>query len=154
MANAPKSTVFDYERYGVFLRSARQRAGYNRAETFCEIVTDWTGVQVNKEALYRIERGVQPPTVEQLIAFGLVLFHGKGINNVLNKTELHHCVTAYAEYFAGRDAALGCIMAYDGLFYDFASDGTHYPTSLVTPDDVSASYLDEHYFEKLFERSE
>ena len=114
MATEPKSTVFDFERYGVFLRTARQRAGFNRAEEFCRVVTNWIGVKINKEALYRIEKGVQPPTVEQLIAFGLVLFHGKGINSVLNKTDLHHCTTPYADFIAEREGSIYSMMTYNG----------------------------------------
>ena len=149
MATEPKSTVFDFERYGVFLRTARQRAGYNRAEEFCDTVTTWTGVKINKEALYRIEKGVQPPTVEQLIAFGLILFHGKGINSVLNKTELHHCVTPYAEFFASREGDLSTIPSFDGLYYEEDEYG-RLDIKQLYPDEMGSQYLDEYYYDRLF----
>lgn len=152
MATEPKSTVFDFERYGVFLRSARQHAGYNRAENFCQDVTNWTGVKINKEALYRIEKGVQPPTVEQLIAFGLVLFHGKGINNVLNKTELHHCTTPYADYLAEQSKSLYEVMTYNGYRAStFPGDPNEIDWEPIEPDDAGASSLDEYYYDELFE---
>lgn len=155
MATEPKSTIFDFERYGVFLRTARQRAGYNRAEEFCTIVTDWTGVKINKEALYRIEKGVQPPTVEQLIAFGLILFHGKGINSVLNKTELHHCTTPYADFLAEREGSIYDIMTYDGhrAVEIPGSMGEHYWEPLM-PDEFGTDVIDEYYYDKLFTKPE
>lgn len=151
MATKPKSTVFDFERYGVFLRSARQHAGYNRAENFCRDVTEWTGVKINKEALYRIEKGVQPPTVEQLIAFGLVLFHGKDINNVLNKTELHHCTTPYADFLAQQKGSIYSAMTYCGYHATpVAGFSDEIDWEPIEPDDAGADALDEYYYDQLF----
>ena len=67
-------------RYGKFLRSSRLLAGYNRAADFCAAVDASTGVQVKKETLYRIERGLQSPTVEQLMAFDIVLSNGEEVD--------------------------------------------------------------------------
>ena len=147
MAEEPKSTVFDYERYGVFLRTERQRAGYNRAEVFCEDVSEYLGVKINKEALYRIEKGVQPPTVEQLVAFGLILSHGKGINDVLNKTNLHHCITPFAEYFAQCQGALDSIPNYSGEFLERNESGNLVLTNVLAPDQMGIQYIDEYYLE-------
>ena len=151
MATEPKSTVFDFERYGVFLRTARQRAGFNRAEEFCNVVTNWIGVKINKEALYRIEKGVQPPTVEQLIAFGLVLFHGKGINSVLNKTDLHHCTTPYADFIAEREGSIYSMMTYNG-YHAEAIPGNEDEIEWVPimPDEMGSDVIDEYYYDRLY----
>ena len=63
---------FDDELYGVMLRHQRRKK-YKRAEDFCREVCDRTGIQINKECLYRIENGKQPPTVKQYVAFGCIL---------------------------------------------------------------------------------
>ena len=155
MATEPKSTVFNFERYGVFLRTARQRAGFNRAEEFCNVVTNWIGVKINKEALYRIEKGVQPPTVEQLIAFGLVLFHGKGINSVLNRTELHHCTTPYADFIAGREGSIYNMMTFDGHHAIHNPGNEDEPIwEPIMPDEPGSDVIDEYYYDKLFGKHE
>lgn len=143
----PKSTVFDYERYGVFLRTARQKAGYNRADIFCEDISERLGVKINKEALYRIEKGTQPPTVEQLIAFGLILSHGRGINDVLNKTDLHHCVTPFAEYYAQCQGTLDGIPTYDGTFLARNDNGELEYTGELEEDQMGIRYINEYYLE-------
>lgn len=155
MATEPKSTVFDFERYGVFLRTARQRAGFNRAEEFCRVVTNWIGVKINKEALYRIEKGVQPPTVEQLIAFGLVLFHGKGINSVLNKTDLHHCTTPYADFIAEREGSIYSMMTYNGYHaVDNPGNEDEPFWEPIMPDELGSDVIDEYYYDQLYGRHE
>ena len=124
MATEPKSTVFDFERYGVFLRTAR---------------------------LYRIEKGVQPPTVEQLIAFGLVLFHGKGINSVLNKTDLHHCTTPFADFIAEREGPIYSLMTYDGHHAIYNPGNEDEPMwEPIMPDELGSDVIDEYYYDKLF----
>lgn len=65
--------IFDTILYGVFLRSHRRAAGFTRAQDFCMEVCDKTNVTINKETLYRIETGVQNPSIDQLIAFSKVL---------------------------------------------------------------------------------
>ena len=153
MAAKPKSNIFDQNVYGVFLRSARQRAGFNRAEDFCKIVSEWTGVAINKEALYRIEKGVQPPTVEQMMAFGLVLYHGRGMQDVLDKTNLLHCMTPYAEYLASFRGHIFNALTYDGsVLDDNASDETYH--EFTDPDERTPglSSINEYYLEKGYTR--
>ena len=154
MGGKPKSTVFDMGLYGAVLRSSRQRAGYNRAEDFCRDVVTWTGVKVNKEALYRIEKGVQPPTVEQLIAFSLVLNRGRGIADVLDKMGLRRCVTSYAEYFADSNRSLRDTATYDGMYYEFDGFGRLVDMRSILPDEYAASCIDEYYYDLLFRRSD
>lgn len=149
MAEEPKSPIFDQELYGVFLRSARQKAGYNRAEDFCKIVRAWTGVKINKEALYRIEKGVQPPTIEQLFAFGLILFHDKDINTVLNKTDIHRCATPYAEHLASHQGSLTSMPSYDGHYYDWNPAGEFEEFGDVDTDEEDTSFIDEYYLDQL-----
>ena len=143
---APKSTVFDVDYYGVALRTARQKKGYSRAEDFCDDVSTWTGVKVNKEALYRIEKGVQPPTVEQLIAFTLVLNRGRGIGYALERMELERCLTPYTEYLARQSAPLNRVATYDGYYCD-KDNGI---INNIYPDEEPASYIDEFYYNRLF----
>ena len=149
MASKPKSNVFDQDLYGVFLRSARQRAGYNRAEDFCRIVTEWIGIPINKEALYRIEKGVQAPTVEQLIGFGLVLHHGKGMPDVLNRTELLRCTTPYAEYLSGFKGPITSAITYCGTELDSAnSDDTHHEFTAPDEGTPGLDAVDEYYLDE------
>lgn len=136
-----RSTVFDADYYGVALRMARQKAGYNRAADFCDVVSTWTGVRINKEALYRIEKGVQPPTVEQLIAFGLILNHGMGSSIVVSKIELTRCFTPYAEFLSDAHGDLSGIMAYDGMYYD--SDCI--PKRAAYKEEEGAQFIDERF---------
>lgn len=150
MQEEPKATIFDTERYGALLRAERQKAGFKQAEHFCATVSDWTGVKVNKQVLYRIEKGAQPPTVEQLIAFSLVLNHGRGINNVLSKTELHHCITPYAEYLAAQNGPITSTVAYDGMFYEGEPlKGAYAAFRTASQDEHCANYLDPYYFDRL-----
>lgn len=149
----PKSTVFDMDYYGVSLRSARRKAGFSRAEEFCKTVSTWTGVVVNKETLYRIEQGVQPPTVEQVIAFGIILFRGSGGDGVVRRLELARCFTPYAEFLSKQSSDLDRVMTYDGhsMRHDKLEPGSPY--------DDGASFIDEYYQSNLdtsdpFDRSE
>ena len=152
MVEKPRSTLFDYSIYGVFLRSARQRAGYNRAEDFCRIVSEWTGVSVNKETLYRIEKGTQPPPVEQLIAFGLILYNGRGMQDVIDKTKLLQCMTPYAEYLASFKGQIYNALTFEGGVLDhLASSEGHLEFTVPDPDTPGLNSIDEYYYEAVGE---
>lgn len=154
MAEKPRWTVFDMNLYGVMLRTWRQKAGYNRAENFCDDVKTWTGVKINKEALYRIEKGMQPPTVEQLIAFSIVLFHGKGVENALNKSGFYQCLTPYADYLAQSEGDIRDMPTYDGMRYEFDEDGNVSNLTSIYPDEEAAGLIDEYYYDELFHRQD
>ena len=71
------TVFFDKALYGALLRTERHRSGFNRAEDFCAAVNEQTGLKINKEKLYRIEKGIQAPTLEQFLAFCFVLYDGR-----------------------------------------------------------------------------
>lgn len=156
MAQESKFTIFDYERYGVSLRTARIRAGYVRAEDFCQVVADWTGVKLSKAGLYRIEKAVQPPSVEQLMAFSLVLFHGRGVASVIERSDLAHCLTPYAEYLATQTGTLMTAITYDGGRFqakEGAQDKFDYEPVNTYPDERGMGSVDEYYLEQRFGES-
>lgn len=147
-AEKPRHTIFDCDAYGVELRLARLRKGFKRGEDFCDVVGQWTGVTLNREALYRIEKGIQPPTVEQMLAFGLILYHGRGIEDVLKKTKLTRCVTPYAEYLAAATGSLEDALSFDGYMV-FEDSYTHELMRRLPDEDADVSMIDDYYVDAL-----
>ena len=69
--------LFDKAAYGVRLRVKRKKHGYRRGKDFCSDVKKQTGLDIDTDVLYRIERGEQAPTVDQIFAFNFVLKYGE-----------------------------------------------------------------------------
>ena len=149
----PRFNMFDAHAYGVELRLARMRKGYKRGEDFCSDVALWTGVVLNRETLYRIEKGIQPPTVEQVFAFGLMLYHGRGMEDVLRKTKLVRCATPYAEYLAESTELNAETLAYNG--YVVTEDPLTHELIYRAPDmETDVSMIADYYVRELDEEWE
>lgn len=116
--NIDQSAIFDFKEFGSHLRQIRRKQGFATAEDFCFKVATWTGIKISKEALYRIEKGVQPPTLEQVIAFALILFNGDGADKAFHRVGLFACLTPFANYLADTDKRLDRIPTFDGYLQD------------------------------------
>ena len=82
-----RKELFDKVAYGVRLCVLRKKRGYRRGKDFCSDVKEQTGLDIDINVLYRIERGEQAPTVDQILAFNFVL-----------KTEVFKGMAKYASY--------------------------------------------------------
>ena len=67
------AVTFDNKRYGRWLRYTRLENGFRKAGDFCSWLGDVYGLEINKECIYRLERGIQSPTMEQFVIFSKAL---------------------------------------------------------------------------------
>ncbi|RNL18820.1 hypothetical protein DMP07_07645 [Slackia faecicanis] len=66
--------LFDSEMLGMKLRRARRDLGLSTTESASAYIFEKTGYTISSDAVYRIERGKQPPSTPQFFAFCLAYF--------------------------------------------------------------------------------
>lgn len=73
-AGAPRPEgLIESVRFGRYLRAARTIAGYDRVVDLADATARKTGVVMSEKTLYKVERGEQDPTFEQVVALVITI---------------------------------------------------------------------------------
>lgn len=70
---APTS-VFDPEAFGSALKRRRKEQGFSSVPKLCESIEDLTGVHIDPDTLYKIERGEREPDMTKLVSICITLY--------------------------------------------------------------------------------
>ena len=66
--------VFDPEAFGLALKRRRKEQGYRSVPKLCEAIENLTGVHIDPDTLYKIERGEREPDMTKLVAICITLY--------------------------------------------------------------------------------
>lgn len=74
---------------------------------------------------------------------------------LLNKTDLHHCTTPYADFIAEREGSIYGMMTYNG-YHAVGNPGNEDEPfwEPIMPDELGSDVLDEYYYDQLYGRHE
>lgn len=68
------SEIFSPVRFGAALKNAREHVGITSADKLSKIAKEKTGVTINRDTIYKYERGEREPDITNLVAMFLSMF--------------------------------------------------------------------------------
>lgn len=66
--------LIDHKLLGTMLRIDRKQKGYTKAEELSKAINSCTGLKITQETIYKIERGKQKASLDQLAAICAALY--------------------------------------------------------------------------------